>query len=107
MKRNGYVDQAIVDDIARGIPTSGDIVPSGALLARGKVAETTLAERPKEIAQRNAEAISRAKRFRNSAERTAYWGETKQEIDAGRLTHPVSLTSDMAESLCFHPHRKL
>ena len=44
VKRNGYVDSSIVDDIAKGMPIAGDIAPTGALRPRVKEAEMTLEE---------------------------------------------------------------
>ena len=102
-KRSGYVDSSIVDDIARGMPIAGDILPSGALLPREKAAETTLGEWAKGMSTRNAETIARVEKFRNSNDGVECWGKTKKEIDAGCLTKPVCLTSDMAESLCLPP----
>ena len=40
--RFGYVGPDIVNDIASGAPIAGDIAPSGALLPRGRVTESTM-----------------------------------------------------------------
>lgn len=89
VKRNGYVDPTIVDDVANGMPIAGDIDPPGALRPRVKEAETTLEDRPMGIAERNKQVIERTERLRASALGPECWAQTRREIDDVWLTPPV------------------
>ena len=66
VERFGYVGPDIVNDIASGEPIAGDIAPSGALLPRGRVAESTMVDWHRVIIVRNAASIDRAGRYRTS-----------------------------------------
>ena len=103
VKRNGYVDSSIVDDMALGMPIAGEIGVTGALKPRERPAETTLEEWTRGVPERNKEVIDRVGRFRNSTMGPECWEKTRKEIDDGWLTHPVPLTPVIAESICLSP----
>ena len=94
----GYVGRRIVQDLADGMPIGWEVLTAGSLVAREHPAALSLPERRKGIPERNAEAIERVEKFRPTPVGIACWEKSLKEVEAGWLSTPVPITTELAET---------
>ena len=103
VRRFDYPDASIANDIAGGMPISGDVPVCDTLKPREKPAtmaeDEWIATRP----QRNANAIDRVQRFRRTELGSEFWRKSLTEISSGLLSQPVPLTPQMAVTVNITP----
>ena len=93
-----YEDTTFVHDLAYGMPITGVIPPVSASPSRKRASEASVDEWRAGIPARNLRIVERAHSAQGTDLAHARWTKTIQEVNAGWVAQPTSISAEMIRS---------